>query len=282
MPPRVPFAGFGLGLRRPHWDTIFDHHPGVDFFELLVDNYIDRGGRIQTILDRAAETLPIVLHGVGLSIGGPEPLNPAYLDAVKAVARRTRALWWTDHICWSNAFGVEYHDLIPLPLTREAADRVITRVRQVQDTLGLPFGLENASYYMQYAESEMPEAEFITRIIEGADCGLLLDVNNVYVNSQNHGFDPRAFIDALPLDHVIQLHLAGHELDGDVIIDTHGASIRPEVLDLYAYTLSKTGPVTTLIERDTNIPPLDILLAENDAMRACAQRVLGEALPCRP
>ena len=271
----IPFLGYGIGLRRPHWESIFHHRAQLDFVELLADNYLGRGGRVRQIVEQTRATFPAVLHSVGLSIGGPEPLDLEYIDRVAALAEALGARWWTDHLCWSNAFGVEYHDLIPLPLTQEAVDHVVERVRIVQARIGLPFGLENPSYYMRYAGEEMSEAGFIGAIAEGADCGLLLDVNNVYVNSVNHGFEARAFIEALPLERVMQIHLAGHEWVDDVIIDTHGAAMLDEVLELYAFTLGLTGPRTTLVEWDNSIPPLDVLLAENERVRARAQTALA-------
>jgi uncharacterized protein (UPF0276 family) len=279
-----PFAplGHGVGLRRPHWDELLRTPARVDFVELLADNFLGRGGAPARMADRVRATWPCVIHGVALSIGGPAPLDSDYLDAVAALARRTGARWYTDHVCFSNAFGVELHELLPLPFTREAVRHVVDRVRQVQARLGpdLPFGLENATTYLRFPRSdEMSEAEFLTEIVSGADCGLLLDVNNVYVNSVNHGFDPRAFIDALPLDRVMQVHLAGHEWVDGTIIDTHGTRMIPEVLDLYAYTLEKTGPVSTLVEWDHQIPPLEVLLAENDRVRDRATAVLGRHAP---
>jgi uncharacterized protein (UPF0276 family) len=279
VPPVSPPAalGHGVGLRRPHWAELLQQAGRVDFVELLVDNFLGRGGAPARMADRVRETWPCVLHGVALSIGGPAPLDTDYLDAVAALARRTGARWYTDHVCFSNAFGVELHELVPLPCTREAVRHVVERVKQVQARLGpgLPFGLENATAYLRFPQDELGEAEFLTEILNGADCGLLLDVNNVYVNSVNHGFDPRAFIDALPLHRVLQIHLAGHEWVDGTIIDTHGTTMIPEVLDLYAYTLERTGPVSTLVEWDNHIPPLDVLLAENDRVRARAAAVLG-------
>jgi len=271
--------GHGVGLRRAHWDTIFDHHPGVDFVELLADNFLARGGRSREIVARVRERFPCVLHGVGLSIGGPAPLDGAYLAQVAALAEASGARWYTDHLCWSNAFGVEYHDLIPLPSTREAVDRVVARALEVKARTGLAFGLENPSAYIRYAGEEMSEAQFIREIVEGADCGLLLDVNNVYVNSVNHGFDPHGFIESLPLERVWQIHLAGHTRVGDTIIDTHGEAMIEAVLDLYAFTLARTGPVSTLVEWDNDVPALDVLLAENDRARARAAQVFADGRP---
>lgn len=278
----LPFLGYGVGLRRAHFDRIFDEGDGVDFLEVLVDNVMGFGGRPREITRRAAERWPMVLHGVALSIGSVDPLDEAYLDLYAALCNETGALWASDHLCFSSAFGVEYHDLVPLPFTDEAVAHVVERTRAVKARLPVPFALENPSYYIAYADSRMSEAEFLREVLEGADCGLLLDVNNVYVNAQNHGYDARAFIDALPLERVVQIHMAGHYNDGTVIIDTHGDHIIPAVLDLYAYTLERTGPVSTLLEWDHNIPPLEVLLAENDKVRAVGRQVLGEVTPWRP
>ena len=254
--------GVGVGLRRPHWDTLFEHVTEVDFVEVLVDNWLETGGASSRVLTRVADTFPVVLHGVGLSIGGPAPLDLDYVDQVANLARSTRARWYSDHVCFSNAHGVEYHDLIPLPFTRSAVDRVVERARAVAARLPVPFALENASYYVRFPEADYDEAGFLTAILEGADCGLLLDVNNVWVNSQNHGYDPVAFLDALPLERVVQVHLAGHDDHGDVIIDTHGARMRAEVLDLYAALVELIGPVTTLVEWDNDLPPFETLVDE--------------------
>jgi uncharacterized protein (UPF0276 family) len=221
------------------------------------------------------------LHGVALSIGSVAPLDLAYLDQLARLAEDTGALWASDHLCFSSAFGVEYHELVPLPFTEEALEHVVARTRQVKAHLPIPFALENPSYYIAYGADEMSEATFLRQLLERADCGLLLDVNNVYVNSCNHGYDPRAFIDALPLDRVMQIHMAGHTRDGDVVIDTHGAPVIDAVYDLYAYTLERTGPVSTLLEWDHDIPPLGELLAANDRIRAVGERVLGEVAPWR-
>jgi uncharacterized protein (UPF0276 family) len=278
----LPFLGYGVGLRRVHFDSIFEHGQSADFLEVLVENVMGFGGRPREVTLRASKRWPMVLHGVALSIGSVDPLSDDYLDHYAAICRDTGALWASDHLCFSSAFGVEYHDLVPLPFTDEAVAHVVARTKAVQARLPVPFALENPSYYIAYAHSRMTEAEFLREVLEGADCGLLLDVNNVYVNARNHGYDARAFIDALPLERVVQIHMAGHYDDGSVIIDTHGAHVIDEVLDLYAYTLERTGPVSTLLEWDNDIPPLDVLLAENDKVRAVAQRVVGEVAPWRP
>ncbi len=277
----LPFLGYGVGLRRPHWDRIWDYQGSVDFLEVLSENFMAFGGRPRRMLERAAREFPVVVHGTALSIGSVDPLDEDYLDQLARLCRVTDALLVSDHLCFSSAFGVEYHDLIPVPFTEEALDHVVERTKQVMAAMPVPFALENPSYYIQYGDSELDEAQFLHELILRADYGLLLDVNNVYVNSVNHGYDPRAFIDAMPLDRVMQIHMAGHHQDGDVVIDTHGAHIIPEVMALYEYTLERTGPVSTLLEWDTEIPSIEVLVAENQLIREAGQRAIGEVSPWR-
>ena len=271
--------GHGIGLRRPSADALLEPDArkvlGVDFLEILVENYAPYGGRLKRLAEQAAEQYPIVLHGVGLSVGGPDPLDARYLESLNDLARRTGALWFTDHVCWSSGFGVEYHDLLPLPFTEEAASHVARRLREAQSRVCLPLGLENPSYYVKHPDAPLSEVEFLNALLEEADCGLLLDVNNVYVNARNHGYDPYAFIDALPAERVWQVHLAGHFDRGDVLIDTHGAAMTDDVLDLYRHTLRRTGGISTLFEWDNDLPPLSTVLVENDRARAAAHDVLG-------
>lgn len=276
-----PYLGHGVGLRRKHWDSIFDHHPGVDFLEILTENFLGVGGRARAALDQAAARFPLVLHGTALSIGSVSPLDEAYLSALDALIDQVKPRWFSDHLCFSSAFGVEYHDLMPVPFTEEALDHVSARVAQMMARYPIPFALENPSYYIEYGVSEMSEATFLRRLVENTGMKLLLDVNNVWVNGQNHNYDPHAFIDELPADAVIQIHLAGHDDLGDVLIDTHGAPMIDPVVELYQYTLRRTGPVTTLLEWDNAVPELAELLAENDRARAAAVAVLGKVEPCR-
>ncbi len=268
----LPDLGFGLGLRRQHFDEIFDRRAQVDFLEILTENFMAFGGRPRDVLRRAAAEFPLVLHGTALSIGSVDPLREDYVEAIAALVDEIRPRWFSDHLCFSSAFGVDYHDLVPLPFTEEAVEHVAARVRQLQARVDCPFLLENPSYYVRYAGAEMSEAEFLRAVVERADCGLLLDVNNVYVNARNHGYDARAFIDAVPHERVVQIHLAGHRDLGHVIIDTHGAAICDEVYDLYAHTIARTGPVATLLEWDHDVPPLDRLLEENARIRETAAR----------
>lgn len=278
----VPFLGYGVGLRRSHFDDIAAYRDRIDWLEVLIENVMAFGGRPRSAVERAARDFPIVLHGTALSIGSVDPLQDDYLERLGQLASDLDAHWVSDHICFSSAFGVEYHDLIPMPFTEDALEHVASRARQVQARLEVPFALENPSYYVEYAASEMSEAEFVAEVVRRADIGLLLDVNNVYVNATNHGYDPRAFIDAMPLDRVVQIHMAGHWDRGDVIIDTHGDAIIDPVFELYAYTLERTGPVSTLVEWDHDVPPIGRLAEENDKVRAIGQRVLGEVDPWQP
>jgi uncharacterized protein (UPF0276 family) len=279
----LPFLGYGVGLRRVHFDSIFEHGQSADFLEVLVENVMGFGGRPREVTLRASKRWPMVLHGVALSIGSVDPLSDDYLDHYAAICRDTGALWASDHLCFSSAFGRRVPRPGPrCPSPTRRSPTWWPAPRPCRPACRCPSRSRTPSYYIAYAHSRMTEAEFLREVLEGADCGLLLDVNNVYVNSRNHGYDARAFIDALPLERVVQIHMAGHYDDGSVIIDTHGAHIIDEVLDLYAYTLERTGPVSTLLEWDNDIPPLDVLLAENDKVRAVAQRVVGEVAPWRP
>ncbi|MDF1562761.1 MAG: DUF692 domain-containing protein [Deltaproteobacteria bacterium] len=278
----VPYLGHGIGLRRPHYDAIVEtveaeatRHE-IDFFEILVENYMSFGGRPRAVLERLLRSRPFVLHGVGLSIGGPDPLSEDYLTHLERLIDATGAPWFSDHLCSSGGFGVEYHDLLPLPFTEAALDHVSRRVERIQRRFPIPFALENPSYYIELGASEMSELEFIQRLVARTGVKLLLDVNNVYVNSQNHGYEPRAFIEGIPPEAVVQIHMAGHERLPEVIIDTHGAPAVPEVLALYAHTLEHTGPVSTLVEWDNDIPELPVLLEENRKVRAVARETLGE------
>ena len=269
-----PGPGFGVGLRRPHFEEIFDNHEGIDFLEVVSENFMEFGGRPQKVLQRAREMFPIIPHGVNMSIGGIDPLNETYLERLKKLIGQLRPPWFSDHLCYSSAFGVSYHDLIPLPFTEEAVDHLVERIKKVQGMMGIPFLLENISYYA-VMPSEMTEAEFTIEVITRADCGLLLDVNNVYVNARNHGYDAHEFIDAMPAERVLQYHIAGHDASGPFLLDTHGEHIHKEVFDLYSYTLNRVGPVWTLLEWDNNIPTLEILLEENGKVRATSERTLA-------
>lgn len=273
----LPSLGFGLGLRVEHYQTILDTRPNIDWFEILSENYIVPGGKPLYYLDSIRADYPLVMHGVSLSIGSSDPLNLDYLKQLKQLADRVEPAWLSDHLCWTGLNGTNLHDLMPLPYTEEAIAHVVARVRQVQDILGRRILLENVSSYVTYTQSEMSEWEFVRAILERADCLMLLDVNNIYVSSYNHGFDARAYLDAIPVERVQQFHLAGHTNHGNYIVDTHDHPVIDPVWDLYAHAVRRFGPVSTMIERDDNIPPLEELLTELAQARAIAAAVKNEA-----
>ena len=268
MPKKL---GFGLGLRPDHYEAILTDRPRIDFFEALTENYLVPGGKPLHFLDRIRAEYPLVLHGVSLSIGSTEPLNSGYLESLKGLIRRIEPEWISDHLCWTGVNGMNLHDLMPMPYTEGALDHLVPRVREVQDRIGQQILLENVSSYVAYRCSEMTEWEFLARLAERADCLLLLDVNNVYVNSVNHHFDPDEFIRGIPVSRVAQIHLAGHDRQEKYIIDTHDAPIAEAVWALFKRTLARIGPVATMIERDANIPPLEDLVAELDLARDLAR-----------
>lgn len=262
-----PFLGYGLGLRTEHYEEIFSSEPPIDWFEIISENFMVKGGRQLYHLDRIKEKYPLVMHGVSLSIGSTDPLNMDYLKDLKELEKRVKPKWISDHLCWTTFGGHNTHDLMPLPYNQETLKHVVERVKIVQDYLGRQILLENASSYVTYKASEMQEWEFIKAIAEEADCLMLLDVNNIYVSGFNHDFDPKTYIDQIPSERVWQIHLAGHENNGDFIVDTHDHPVIDEVWALYDYTLSKMGNVTTMIERDDHIPPLPELIKEIDRAR---------------
>jgi uncharacterized protein (UPF0276 family) len=269
--------GFGLGLRVEHYAEILDGQPAVDWFEALTENYLVPGGRPLHNLIRVRERFPIALHGVSLSIGSVTPLDLGYLAQVKALAARVQPVWISDHLCWTGVNGKNLHDLLPLPYTEEALAHVVARVRAVQEILGQRILLENVSSYLSFNESRMTEWEFLAAVAEQSDCRILLDVNNVYVSSVNHEFDPLAYLDGIPAQRVQQIHLAGHESHGDYLIDTHDQPVPDAVWALYQEALKRFGVVPTMIERDANIPPLSELEAELRIARRLAERTVAEA-----
>ena len=269
--------GFGLGLRRQHYAALLGgDDDAVDWLEIVSENFLVDGGRPLAMLDRFAERWPLAMHGVALDIGGSDPLDHDYLRALSKLAKRVRPAIVSDHLCWSRHRGVQLHDLLPLPQTGEAVRHVAARVGAVQDALGMRLALENVSSYLRFAGDEMDEAAFLCAIAAESGCALLLDVNNVYVNARNHGFDAFAFLDALPRDAVVQLHLAGHGEDAQgsgLLIDTHDAPVCDEVWALYSHARRRFGEVPAMIERDDHIPPLAELLAE----LAIARRIAADA-----
>ena len=273
----LPDLGIGVGLRVPHYRHIIEQRPPMDFFEIISENFMVEGGKPLFHLERVLESYRVVQHGVSLGIGGPEPLDRDYLARLKQLVRKVSPPWLSDHFCWCGAGGAHLHDLLPLPYTWEVVELVAERARAVQDYLEVPFALENTSSYMAFTASEMTEWQFISEVAERADIGLLLDVNNVYVSAYNHGFDADAFIANVPHERVLQIHLAGHTNLGKVIIDTHRGHVIDEVWDLYRATIARTGPVSTLIEWDDEIPDWSVLVAEADKARAVRDAVLHDA-----
>jgi uncharacterized protein len=275
---RPPYLGFGLGLRPKHYRDILDGNPQVDWFEVISENYMIGGGQPLAILDQIAERYPVVMHGVSLSIASTAHFDEDYLDRLNVLAKRVKPKWVSDHLCWTGVHGVNLHDLLPFPYTQEALDHVVGRVNYVQERIGRPLCLENVSTYVQFGQSEMTEWEFISELTNRTGCWLLFDVNNVYVSSFNHGYDARAFLNGIPADRVIQFHLAGHSDMENYVVDTHDHPVREEVWDLYEDALRRFGPVSTMIERDDDIPPLADMMEELGHARALAQKVLGPKL----
>jgi hypothetical protein len=259
---QLPDLGIGIGLRTAHFPHIIREWPEIDWFEVLSENFMATGGRPVYVLDQIAERYPVAMHGVSLGIGNTDPLDFDYLRQLRSLADRCRARWVSDHLCWTGVMGRNAHDLLPMPYTEEALRHTAERARIVSDFLERPLVLENPSSYVEFAASTMPEWEFLARLAEDADCGLLLDVNNVFVSSFNHRFDPRVYVDAIPADRVVQYHLAGHTNKGTHIIDTHSDRAIPEVWELYARAWQRTGATATLYEWDEDIPPFEVVHAE--------------------
>jgi uncharacterized protein len=272
-----PYLGFGLGLRPEHYDAILEHQPNLDWFEIITENYLVPGGKPIYYLDRIRERYPLVMHGVSLSIGSTDPIDFDYLKQVKELANRVEPMWISDHLCWTGVNGKNMHDLLPLPYTAAAIDHVVSQINQVQDFLGRQLLIENVSSYLTYKQSEMTEWEFLSEIVRRADCFILLDVNNIYVSSFNHAFNPHDYLDGMDSQRIHQIHLAGHSNQGNYIIDTHDAPIIQPVWDLYATTLQRFGAISTMVERDDNIPDLNELLTEVEYARSIANEVLNEA-----
>lgn len=268
---RAPTLGFGLGLRPAHYEALLNTHAGsVAWLEVLTENYLVPGGRPLHFLEQLRARYSFALHGVSLSIGSSDSLNVDYLRDVRSLARRFDVAWVSDHLCWTGVGGINLHDLMPLPYTEEALAHVVERVSRVQDILGRRLLLENVSSYVSYAHSQMTEWEFLAEVAQRADCLLLLDVNNVYVSSANHGFDAHTYLKNIPVERVQQLHLAGHSRQGGYLIDTHDAPVAEPVWHLFAAAIERFGQVSTMIERDDRIPELEVLLAELAHARAIA------------
>jgi uncharacterized protein (UPF0276 family) len=269
---QLPQLGFGVGLRSVHYEHILAERPRVGWFEVLSDNYLHTKGRPLVYLDRIAALYPVALHGVGLSIGSTDPLDFAYLAELKALRDRIGAHWVSDHICWTGVHGRYGHDLYPIPFTEEALRHVARRVCQVQDYLEAPLVLENPSTYLEFQGSTLGEAEFIAALLEESDAGLLLDVNNVYVNARNHGFDARAYLKQLPLERVVQLHVAGHSQADGYLADTHSAPVADEVWALLEHAVRLGARAPLLLEWDAEIPSFPELEQELAKAAACFAR----------
>jgi uncharacterized protein (UPF0276 family) len=268
----MKLSGFGLGLRPTHYEAILSGPKGIDWLEVITENYLVPGGKPLHYLERIRERFPLVMHGVSLSIGSTDPIDAVYLKSVRALAARIEPHWISDHLCWTGIEGKNLHDLLPLPYTEEALACVVSRVGQVQDALGRRILLENVSSYLTFHASELSEWEFLSAVAQRADCDILLDINNIYVSSVNHGFDPMDYLRAMPRSKVRQFHLAGHSDMGGHLIDTHDHPVIQPVWDLYAQALMLFGDVPTMIERDDNIPELGELVAELDTAREIAAR----------
>lgn len=270
------YLGFGLGLRPVHYQDILSSRPDIDWFEIVSEDFLVPGGNALYFLDQVRAHYPVVMHGVSLSIGSIDPLDKDYLKKLKRLADRIEPKWISDHLCWTGNQGINLHDLLPLPYTEEAIQHVVDKISQLQDYLGRRILLENVSSYIAYKHSVMPEWEFLVEIVKRADCLILLDINNVYVSSFNQGFDPRSYLNYIPPERVQQFHLAGHLNTGEHIIDTHDHDIIDEVWSLYIDALKRYGPISTLIERDDNIPPLAELLNELEYARKTAETTLKD------
>jgi len=271
----LPYLGHGIGLRTNHFPRVLDGTARADWFEAISENFMIRGGRPLAVLERVRADAPVVLHGVSLSIGSTDPLNERYLAALAELAARFEPAWVSDHLCWGSVAGHYAHDLLPLPYTEEALALVVERIGTVQERLGRRILIENVSSYLTYTHSAMPEWEFLAAVAERADCGILLDVNNVYVSATNHGFSAVAYLDGVPAARVGQIHLAGHTDCGTHLIDTHDAPVVDAVWDLYRHAVGRFGRVSTLVEWDDHIPELEDVLAEAERARAIEAEVLG-------
>lgn len=269
--------GIGLGLRAVHYGPILEQRPRVDWFEILSENYMHTGGRPLHFLDRIAERYPVAMHGVSLNIGSVDPLDRDYLRRLRALQRRCEARWISDHVCWTGVQKTNLHDLLPMPYTQEALRHMVQRVRQVQDILEQPLVLENPSTYLQWAHADMDEPQFLRELADATGCGLLLDVNNVFVCASNHAFDAASYLRRVPWDRVVYFHLAGHSVHETHRLDTHDRPVCEEVWELYALAWRLSGGRSTLLEWDANIP--DFATVHAEAMKARTRRRAAGARP---
>ena len=278
-PPEASCLGVGVGLRPAHYSDVLARGPegrlGVDWFEVVSENFMIDGGRPLRVLEEVRALAPLVVHGVSMNLGSVDPLDRAYLRDLGTLAARFEADWVSDHLCWTGVDGHNLHDLMPLPYTADVVRHVAGRIRRVQDTLGRRIAVENVSSYFSFEQSELSECQFLSAVAEEADCGILLDVNNVYVSAHNHGFDPVAYLDAVDPARVFQLHVAGHSVNGPLLIDTHDHPVCEAVWELTAHALGRIGPVSLLVEWDGNLPSFDRLCEE----AARARRLLEEVSP---
>ncbi len=254
--------GVGIGLRIPHYQHIFQHHPPVAWFEIISENFMVDGGRALAVLDQILERYRVVQHGVSMYFGSAEPINREHLRRLKTLVQRTKTPWLSDHLCWGSVDGRYTHDLLPMPYTFEAAEVTARKIREVRDFLEIPIAVENVSSYAEFHVSEMTEWEFLNEVVERADCGILLDVNNIYVSSQNHDFDPFQYLNSVPAERVAQIHIAGHSKYEKYILDTHDHPVIDPVWKLYERAIERVGPTATLLEWDDRIPSFEEVYAE--------------------
>ena len=273
---KFPFLGYGLGLRTEHYDHVINHQPDIDWFEVISENFMVAGGKPRYYLDRIKERYPIVMHGVSLSIGSTDPLNWDYLKHLKTLINQIKPQWISDHLCWTGVNNINAHDLLPMPYNDEAITHMVERIKIVQDFLGQRILIENVSSYLTYKNSVMSEWDFYSQVVEEADCLMLLDINNIYVSARNHQFNPLAYLDKIDVNRVQQIHIAGHSDYGDYVIDTHDNDVSDDVWSLYANAIRKFGKISSMIERDENIPKFNQLKLEFDKMRDIAERLDSE------
>ncbi|MCC7532129.1 MAG: DUF692 domain-containing protein [Candidatus Melainabacteria bacterium] len=267
----LPNLGIGLGLRRELASQTLENRSRIDWLELIPENYMGLGGACRERLESAREKFPLVTHGINLSIGSTDDLNSEYLSKLKKLLDFTDSPWFSDHLCFTSFDGIYMHDLLPIPRSKEAIKLIAEKVKRVQGTVGRPFLLENISYYMNVPGSQMSDSQFLAEVAEKADCGLLLDVNNVYVNSLNHGFDPFQYVDQIPLERTVQIHVAGHKQGTDYVIDTHGSAVVEPVFELLRYVLERVDVNGVMLERDQNFPEFEEILSEVDHIRKISQ-----------